>query len=79
MTTSSVLNDKLHCCYCGFEKEASKEMYFYCGHDIMSEIKKSVAASKPTKLCLKYVLIGNHEINVLFEKVYCEVNLVWIE
>ena len=48
------------------KKQASKEMCFYCGHDIMSEIK-SEAAKKTNQTVLKvYALIGNHEINILW-------------
>lgn len=50
-----VRTDRLHYCYCGFNKEANQEMCFYCSHDLMIEIKKSVAESKPTKVCLKYM------------------------
>lgn len=50
-----VLKDTLHYCYCGFMKEANQELCFYCSHDLMSEIKKSVAEGKPTKQCLKYM------------------------
>ena len=48
-----VLNDKHHYSYCGFEKEASKEMCFYYGHDIMSEIKKVCRSKQTNQTVLK--------------------------
>ena len=50
-----VLNDKLHYCYLGFEKETGQEQCCFCNHDLMAEIKQSVLQGKPTKHCLKYM------------------------
>lgn len=38
----------LHCSSCGFLKSGSSDKCYYCGHEIMAEIVKSVASCKVT-------------------------------
>ena len=49
----SVNSGKDIICYCGFEKLPNDQKCFYCKHDLMYEIVKSVSKKNITKILLK--------------------------